>query len=60
MIKRAYQFDCDYCGERAAYVADNLAEAKEVGRSDGWKLRGKRGCCCCEECYLKMAIEEVR
>lgn len=59
MISKAYRFLCDNCGECSYYMAENLTEAKMEARADGWKMRGKRGCLCSEECYLKTAMENI-
>lgn len=53
MIKQAYKFECDRCYAEAYYVGENLEEAKAEARADGWKMHGKRGCFCGENCYVE-------
>lgn len=51
-IERSYNFACDYCGYAECFLADNIKDAKDEARLEGWKIHGKRGCFCSEECYI--------
>lgn len=52
MIERAYNFTCDYCGAKVCYISDNMKEAREQARDDGWILYHRRNCFCSGECFV--------
>lgn len=51
MIRRAYCFECDWCGVYECFLGENEPEAKHEARLENWRMSGAHGCYCSGECY---------